>query len=194
MGFMLKWILLGGMTLGVADPYLLYLISDEWGFWTAFFVWLGPIIVASPLAMSARRNLAVPPESPADLASRLAEIVLIPVANLALWYPGPITSAFGLLLLIGPTRRFFARRAAGRLGGRLGGSVQFGSPHMSVFMGGMPGPMPGMSGAAGGSAAGGLKRADGRVVDETQEPRHPALPETQPADGDAPQDNSERRE
>jgi len=181
---MVKWIFLGGALLGLADPYLLYVISEKWGFWPAVWTWLVPILVASPLTFRARRELATPPRNPAELPSRLAEIFLIPAANMALWYPGPITSVLGLLLLLGPARRAVARRLTGQLGRRLGGSMQFGRSNASVFSGGMPGEMRPSSGAA----PGGLKRADGRVVEEPESPNE--LPEN--SSGDKSSDSNSR--
>jgi len=163
---MMKLLLLSGAVIAIADPYLLFfVIPERYGFWTAFWMWMGPILLGSPLSFRARRQMAEASEDPTALGARLVELFLMPVAGLLIWYPGPISSCIGLLLLFGIPRRIIARALSGRMGAKLGGAIQIGggSTVFSAGIPGIPGPATG--------ASGGLKRAEGRVVEEESSPR-----------------------
>jgi hypothetical protein len=163
---MLKWLLLAAVILAFGDPYLLYCIYDAYGFWPAALAFGGPIFVGGLLLPLAKRGLANLPAD-GDMIGRLAEIPLIFVSNMLLWFPGPITSVLGLLLLVGPVRRMVAKTLARRMAGNAifspagfgAGSVSFGNA-----AGNAPWQAP---------SADNLKRAEGTTHDVDQ----PTLPE-----------------
>jgi UPF0716 family protein affecting phage T7 exclusion len=171
---MLKWLVLSAVVLVFGDPYLLYCIYDAYGFWPAALVHGGPIVVGGLLLPLAKRSMAGLPAD-GDMMGRFAEIPLLFVCNMMLWFPGPITSVLGLLLLVGPLRRIVARKLAQRMlsgGGAFSAFSSAGGP-----MGGMGGVQFGGAAPSGYSrGADNLKRAEGTTHDVDQ----PALPETDP--------------
>jgi UPF0716 family protein affecting phage T7 exclusion len=169
---MIKLLLLSAAILALADPYLLYCIGAEWGWWIAFAAWFGPVVLGNLLGTMARRNMAVPPQSPMEIPVRMAETFVLPFAQLAVLYPGPVSSVMGLFLLIGPFRRLLIQLSMGfLLRRRMGGAGM--PPGIFSGMSGMGGPTPGGMGGAGSpfggmnpnEILGGLKRAQGKVVE-----------------------------
>lgn len=196
-GGMLKWLILSAVIVALIDPFLLYFIYTHLGGWT-WAVFLGPILIGNLLTNRIRANAA---SGQSDPLSAMAETMLAPFARMLLWYPGPITSLLGLLLLFAPTRKLALKIAMRRVTaafsgqngmagmGGMGGMPGMNGMSMGMWTVGGAGPAPfNMSGMNTGSGGGGfrsapippgqLKRADARVVEDDKDPpERPLLPE-----------------
>ncbi len=193
---MLKWLILFALAVALVDPFLLYYIYTQVGGWT-WAVFLGPIFVGNLLSNHLRMKAAA---GQVDPLSAMAEAMLGPIAKMMLWYPGPISSLFGLLLLFPPTRKLgikiAMRRAISAFSGPngmagmngmsmngMGGMNGFGGQVNMWNVGGAPSqnnPFQGMNAGGFRSAPvppGQLKRTDARVVDDDEPPVRPLLPE-----------------
>ena len=188
---MIRALLLAAFLVAIFDPALLYIIYSHAGGWAAFLVWFVPVLIGNQLAMWHSRTAAQ-----SDPVTVLATAMINPFARMLLWYPGPITSALGLLMLFPLTRRIALRVAMRRLMAGAGaagmgatgpggsgaawsfniggaGAQDFGG--MAAAMGG-PGGIGRPSNPANSVNSSGLKRAEGRVVDESPAPEKPKLP------------------
>lgn len=163
---MIRWFLLVFACVALVDPILLFAIFVQWGGWAALATYLVPIFAAVPLVRFDRR---IQQEGdPATFA--MVDAVAVPAARLLVLYPGPLTSSAGLLLLIGPLRRRLVRRVADRLFRGVTGAAPGAVPGLGSFVfhfgtGARPAAHP---------PTGGLKRAEGRVVED--EPRRELPP------------------
>ena len=171
---MMRSLLLAPFLVAIADPALLYIIYSHAGGWAAFLSWFVPILLGNQLILFHNRAA-----SEQDPAGALASAMINPFARLMLWYPGPVTSVFGLLLLLPLTRRIALRVAMKRVMGGVVPPASGGGAAWSFQMGAMndigsAGPSPSGPSGFGGLgrpatpvAPDGLKRAEGRVVDES---------------------------
>jgi UPF0716 family protein affecting phage T7 exclusion len=193
---MLKWLILSGLTVALIDPILLYAIYTHAGSWTAMAVFFGPILVGNALGGLSRNRAAT--STDADPLNAMASMMIAPFARALLWYPGPISSLLGLLLLIPITRKIAMKIALRRVMGAMGGMGGTGGMSgMASGPGGMMwsyGTQTGFpfgadlssadrgtadrSGTGGfpraGTPPGNLKQTDARVVDDP--PDRPQLP------------------
>lgn len=176
---MLKWLILCGLLVALLDPFLLYAIYTHAGSWTAAAVFFGPIFAGNMLAGWARSRAVASADQ--DPLSAMAGVMIAPFARALLWYPGPISSLLGLLLLIPITRKIATKFAMRRLMGTMmsGGGIGGASQGMMWSMNGQAGFPFGVVEPNGGAARGGaggfsrgatstgnLKQTDARVVDE----------------------------
>jgi UPF0716 family protein affecting phage T7 exclusion len=191
---MMKWLILTGLTVALIDPFLLYVIYTHAGSWAAMAIFFGPILIGNALSALARGQAATSNQDP---ITAMAGMMIAPFARGLLWYPGPISSLLGLLLLIPITRKIATKLALRRVMGAMGamGSMnsagQPGAQGMMWNFGGQAGFPFGadLSGADRGAAnrsgqggfpragtpPGNLKQTDARVVDDP--PDRPQLPQ-----------------
>jgi UPF0716 family protein affecting phage T7 exclusion len=167
---MMKWFL-AGFLLAIADPILLYQIYSWYGGWVALGVYAGPILLSGPLMQWSRRNIVAAMQNN-EVPGMLTDALLLPVASGFVWYPGPITSVIGLLLMMPPVRRLLARYFVNRVKkGLASGNISMVSSiggTVVTNIGGMQTIQP--------IDPGGLKRAEGSVVEDAKQ-LPPAEPE-----------------
>jgi UPF0716 family protein affecting phage T7 exclusion len=160
---MMKWFL-AGFFLAIADPILLYQIYSWYGGWAAIAAYAGPILLSGPLMQWSRRNITQAMQNN-EVPSMLTDALLLPVASGFVWYPGPVTSVIGLLLLMPPVRRLLARYFISRVKkGLANGNIAMVSNLEGMVvtnMNGMPSMQP--------VNPGGLKRAEGTVVEDAKQ-------------------------
>ena len=155
---MIKSVLLG-ILLALFDPVLAYLIYRMYGGLALLALLLLPPIVGSRLlsfvVLRLERKAAEAEQSGVGFGER----AMLVAAKLLFWYPGPLTTLLGLLLLIRGVRRGlhdWVFRAIGKAA--LKGSVSAAAvPGGVVFTS--------RTGAVGAEPIGPLKRAEGRVLD-----------------------------
>src|SRR5476651_1188798 len=126
---MLKWLILSAVAVALVDPFLLYYIYLHLGGWT-WAVFLGPIFIGNLLSS---HLLAKAAAGEVDPLSAMAETMIAPIARMMLWYPGPISSFAGLLLLFPPTRKIALKIAMRRV------MAAFSGPNGMVNIGGTAG-------------------------------------------------------
>jgi UPF0716 family protein affecting phage T7 exclusion len=145
--------------IGIADPILLYFIWSWWGGWVLAGVLFGPWLVGGVLvAVNQRLQMRMGENA---FPGMIVDAFLIPAARMMILYPGPITSLLGILLLIPAVRRILSGMVLRRvMKGAMGGggmSMMSNMGGFSMFGGGMGPAAPGQ---------GGLKRAEGEVIDD----------------------------
>jgi UPF0716 family protein affecting phage T7 exclusion len=168
---MIKWLLLFGALVAIGDPVLLYFFYAWWGGWVLAAVLFGPIFFGTMLIqITQRRALAA---GDVDVMGVMADAFLIPFARGLLAYPGPVTAVMGLMLAVpfprrklsGFALRQFMKKNMGGMSvmggiGGMGGMPGFGGGFPFPTEGGMPSPR------ARNMESGGLKRAEGRIVED----------------------------
>jgi len=186
---MMKLLILGGLALAIVDPILLYFVYSNFGLLYVVVLLIPiPIIGLRFVAFAQSRLTAPDPNDPLGVL-RVADSVLLLIARLLLIYPGPLSKVFGFLLVFPVVRRIIQAWALHRLKRAIetgAASAVVGGPGVTVVsgFGGMPGggPFgpggPPFSGAPTPNSIGGLKQAEGRVVDNAgPEQLPPGLPD-----------------
>ncbi|MGD0090667.1 MAG: FxsA family protein [Planctomycetota bacterium] len=163
----MRKLLLCGVLLACADPILLYVLYRFCGLLTLLALLLVPPIVGGALVSVVVSRLKQKIEAGTEAAVGFGELVMLTVARLLFWYPGPLTTLLGLLLLIRGVRRglhswFFMKLVKAATGGAVSVAANNGGV---VFRSG-----PGAAQDAGSTGPiGPLKRAEGRVLETTDE-------------------------
>jgi UPF0716 family protein affecting phage T7 exclusion len=167
---MIKWLLFFGVLIGIGDPILLYFIYRWFGGWVLAGVMFGPLLLGTIIAQIQARRATQ--QDANAFPSMLVDAFLIPAARMMIMYPGPISSLAGLLLLIPAVRRLLSTVVMRRMM-----KNAFAGAGSGGF--GMTGNMGGFSFSAGGTRPrttiepDGLKRADGKIVDDMPELEEP---------------------
>ena len=164
---MIKWLMILAVLIGIADPILLYFIWSWWGGWVLAGVLFGPWLLGGVLvAINQRLQMRMGENA---FPGMIVDAFLIPAARMMILFPGPITSLIGLLLLIPAVRRILSgivlrRFMKGAMGGGAGMMFQMGG---TSFGGG------GFNPADMRANSGGLKRAEGEVIDDRRRLEEP---------------------
>lgn len=143
---MLRILIGGGLLLAILDIILLFLIGIRLGFVPVFAIVVLPGLIGGGVARMqradhlhrTREDLArgVPP------STDLLDAGMLLVASLFLLYPGPVTTALGIVLLIPWPRRMTARFLLRWLVRTLGGGVHMGNEPPAPFGPSAPGTVP----------------------------------------------------
>lgn len=159
---MLKSLIWIAILTAIADPILLYAIFSTWGFWAGMTAMIGPIILGNAIANATH---ARGDNDPTQLLS-------IP-ARLLLWYPGPLTSVLGLILMTRFAQKKVASYALGKVmsqanSGQAGPFQYQTSSWVYMSSAGGPSVSPGPIGGPSGPAirGDGLKKTEGRVIED----------------------------
>jgi len=166
----MKYLIWMAILTAMADPILLYVIYSTWGFWAAFLAVFVPIFVGNAIANATYRRA----QSEGD-----PTVLLSIPARLLLWYPGPLTSVMGLILMTRFAQRRVAKYALGKIANPMNANSQVGpfsaqSSWVYVSNAGGPAVSTGPS-----VRPDGLKRTEGRVIeDDDQKQLPPAEPES----------------
>lgn len=158
-----KKLLLLGVMLALVDPVLAYLIYRLYGGLALLALLLLPPIGGGVLISAAVSRLERKAAGADEAGVGLGERVMLMVARLLFWYPGPLTTLLGLLLLVRRARRGFHKWVFMAIGeaARKGAVSVAASSDGVVFTSG-----PGAAhGPVSGKPIGPLKRAEGRVID-----------------------------
>lgn len=152
-----------GLLAAAGDPILLYLVFRAWGGWVLLALLLLPPLVGGWLVSAASKRVEARSAAVGAPAAPLGEQMLLVSARLLFWYPGPLSTVLGVLLLIPGARRLMQRWALRRLQKAVSsGAVAVASHAQGVVFTSAPGVARGDADVA---PAGPLKRAAGRVVD-----------------------------
>jgi UPF0716 family protein affecting phage T7 exclusion len=165
-----------GVLIGLADPFLAYLVYRAWGFTALLALLLLSPVVGGWLASMAAARLDSKAQAEGLSPLMLGHRMLLVGARLLFWYPGPLSTLGGLLLLIPGVRRVLQAWALSRLHNAVrAGSMSVVSDVHGVVFTSPSGVQPGPAGV---DAPGGLKPANAKVIDVT-----PELPDPDEKDG-----------
>jgi len=124
---MFRWLILSAFVLALVDLYLLYQVWEYWGGWAFLGVLFLPAFLGAPIAARQGRECLMQAQasmSQGGLPSqKVIEGGVMLVAGLLLIYPGPVTAALGILLLLPPIRWIVARLVIFRLKLSLAGMI-----------------------------------------------------------------------
>lgn len=169
-------LILLGLLIAVADPILAYVIYHAWGFMALLALLLLSPMIGGWLVSLAATRLDLKAQVEGHTPLMLGHRMLLVAAKMLFWYPGPLSTLLGLLLLIPGVRRVVQGWALGKLQN----AVRKGS--MSVVPDVQGVVFTSMSGTAGGPAATSapdtLKPATGKVIDVMLELPEPDVPES----------------
>lgn len=163
---MIKSLLLGACLIALLDPVLLYLIYIHAGFWPTVAIFAAPVMLGRFLLSLSRIR---PVNEAGDVTQAFTPLVQS-IGMMLFFYPGPITSMLGLLFIFPPTRKLVIRVATKRFLGSM--AMQSSSGPMNWSFGSMRVDTPNPTRVH--VNPGGLKQAEGRIVDEPGS--RPALP------------------
>ena len=158
-----KLILLGA-AVALADPVLLFVIFDQWGVEALLAtVFLPPVIGSRLVAWSKMRSQR---NAVSDMGAGMGDQVLLTAAGFMFVYPGPISTILACVLLIPFARKLIQAWAMKRIMKAVAGG------NLTVVpIGGGFGSMNSVDEFQSQQPGGPLKRAEGTVIDDQNQPR-----------------------
>jgi len=158
-----KKLLLLGALLALVDPILAYLIYRSYGGWALLALLVLPPFFGGKLVRVLATRMERQAVETEGHGPGFGAVATLFVTHLLFWYPGPLTTLLGLLILFGPVRRGIHRWIFGRVeeAARRGAVSVAASSGGVVFTSGLGAG----HGPLGQEPFGPLKRAEGRVID-----------------------------
>jgi len=177
----MKNVFILGLLLAAADPFLLYIIYESFGLAAALgTAFIPPLLGPRLLAWVRLRAQKSAPRDLMAMAGSMGDQFLFMVAFFLFIYPGPLTTLIALLMLIPAVRRLLQAWAMRKMAHSMAsGNMSMMSRDGGVMFSsgfGAPPAAPGNPPFRGPLSSGGLKRADGRVVEGPPPLGGPALP------------------